>query len=714
MKKYLLAAGLALIFFTVQVFTLSDYGINWDAPFRMLRGRAYLHYFLTGRSTFNKDTKISPVLIKPNEYASYFTLSAFETGEVSPVVLPDRPLPHAEYLKTQKVQRSSFYKDDSWDDITLREFDGGHPPLVDLLAGLSNKILFAILGWIGDIQSYQIVYCLISSIGVFLTTLFSFEIVFEVTKRKSTAFIGALVSGLALSMFPLFFSEAHFNMKDPLQASFLVGAVWSFWHYVKENRVKWFILLVIFTALCLGVKWNIIFLPIILGLWLVAIRNTAEFKKWFQLKLLWQLVVLLGASALFIIAIWPYMWDAPVQKLLGILFYYKNIGIGDSPIQPAGFILPLGFNIYPSLLVFAQTPEVILLFSFIALVGVYVWKRRDSLATITLLLLWVLIPILRASLPYVWFYSGYRQIMEILPALALLAGYGFALSYEWLRKKAMGWAIVPLLIIFFVSLFYPLMRLHPNENVYFNTIVGGLKGAENRHFFDWTLTYGNIYKQGVIWLNAHAEKDANVAHLDGPMYAASLLWFRPDISISPYHFSGFEQKGEYIFALYNPLNPAHFAFRYPNRFLQPVHKVVVDGVPLLTIYKNSPQYVRPAYRKSQETMKVAGRPISDPKGDYIEVSLDTSVGVTKIVVENPRKSCEMGQHEIIAFLKEQNSAEGLQPSELYTPNYAKRLTPFTIEYDFPAEKAGFIRIYPLDTTSCFVGGNIRNIQYIPL
>ena len=42
-----------ILFLIVGIFTLSDYGVNWDNSYHFNRGQAYFWYFLTGKKNFN-------------------------------------------------------------------------------------------------------------------------------------------------------------------------------------------------------------------------------------------------------------------------------------------------------------------------------------------------------------------------------------------------------------------------------------------------------------------------------------------------------------------------------------------------------------------------------------------------------------------------------------------------------------------------------------
>ena len=88
---------------------------------------------------------------------------------------------------------------------------------------------FGMLGWLGDIESYQLVSLLISALGVFIVAVFAIEI--------SGSLLAGVVAGLALGLLPLFWAESHINLKDPEQAVFFTGAVWSFWHWPPPSVI---------------------------------------------------------------------------------------------------------------------------------------------------------------------------------------------------------------------------------------------------------------------------------------------------------------------------------------------------------------------------------------------------------------------------------------------------------------------------------------------
>lgn len=680
-NKYLLAVLVALGFFIAGIFTLSDYGINWDAPVHYMRGQAYLDfYFNQDLASFNS-AEPNPLILTPRTFISRYYFAAVEE-ETKETGLPSRPLPQKDYQEEleKSNKKFSFYQHQDYNKKFFLEVDsaGGHLPLVAILSALFNRIFWGIFNLVGDIESYQIVYLLISAVGIFITAKFTLDI--------TNSLSAALVSSLSLALFPLFFGDSHLNMKDPIQAVFFTGALWGFWHWVRTAKLRWFGVFVGFVALALAVKWNIIFLPFILIPWLFLIK----FKSWGRLG---RFGVLGGLGIiLFLILIWPYAWKNPFNGIWSVFQYYLQTGTGKVLIQPEGHVF-LGFNLYPLKLLLTQTPEIILILGGIGVIRVIRGIREDKIKTGYLLLLWLMVPVVRLSLPGIWSYSGIRQIMEVIPAVAVLAGVG---SQFLIKSK---FQIILLLVTLFLLLL-PIVRLHPNQNTYFNILAGGLKGAVDKNLIDWTLTYGNIYKQGVLWLNENAEQDANLAHLAGPDFAISPLWLRDDISLSPYHFSGFDQKGEYIMALFNPLDPPVFAKRYPERFLNPVHTIDVAGVPLLFIYQNDSKYVKKGFDKEKELKAVKMIPQRTKEADFWKIDLGQDVKVTRIIVSG-NLSCIEKNNEVIAFTPDLTKG--------YVLNEKRNMGEGRVEYSFAAEEARFIYIYPQNNTSCFAKDQILSV-----
>ncbi len=536
MSNLKLAIIISFVFFVFSFLTLKDYGISWDEPTHFKRGQAYLYYFLTGDK---------------------------------------------HYTKLEVKNRSYFQNDKQDGEFWLGEIGyGGHPPVNGILASLFNFIFYQKLGILDDVSSYHLFNILTSSILIFVVFIFMAEY-FGV--------FPAVVSVLALVLYPAFWSESHFNIKDPPEAAFFAATIWAFYKTLVNKKRKWVVLGFLFFFLALGIKLNILFLPLILVPYILLLiyksKKHLEFKKSYLIVLITGIL----SSFLLLFLLWPSLWSNFPNNLLSVFSFYKDIGTGTN-YQPEIFYF-LGFNLYPIMWILFTTPPAVL---FLVLLGVYYAVKKFSEKNFlpALLLIWLIVPILRVSLPGMSIYGGIRQALEFLPALVMLSGLGAMQVFNLFKKYQL---LVKLVIVaLFIYPAFILYKLHPNQNVYFNFLIGGLPGAMAADFPSWGNSYGNTYKQGVDWINANAEQGAKVTFLQGELQNVYPPSLRSDINFSKDNWSGSEKGGEYIIEL--TFNDTARAFPdkwdYVNNFLIPVYEVKVDGVPILKIWKNDRQHSR--------------------------------------------------------------------------------------------------------------------------
>lgn len=541
LKKYWIGLFIAFSFFLVSTLTISDYGLNIDESIHFIRGQAYLN-MLIGKGVH------------------------YSTEDLNGT-------------------RVSFWKNTSYDAAYFLEKDTGHPSFNDVSAAVFNRVFYEKLGIFGDLESYHLFEIFISSLLVFF--------IFFVMKKHYGTFAG-FVSALSLSVYPLFFAESHFNIKDPVETAFFSFTIYFLYLGFDKKRDVYILLSSLFCGFALGTKFNIVFLPIIFLLYLlIAYRKnlTLIFRTISKIKYSLVVYPIIAFTILFITR--PYLWQSPLNRFLEIVSFYKDIGSGQQ-YQSADFYF-LGWNTYPLTFIYSSTPVIILLLFFLGLIASAVSFKNDRYKL--LLFLWFLIPILRVTMPGGSLYSGVRQIMEFIPAMVCIAGIGALWTrqkvFSLVKNKAIFYIIF---IIPFVLLIVDLKSIHPNQNVYMNELVGGLKGASLRGLPGAGETMGNVYLQGIKWLNTHAEKNAKFGLPVGLGSNIPQQFLRKDITFGPY-FSGSARRGEYMMEKVSvgfPLSTT-YSFDYLNNIVDPIHEVKVDGVTLLRIWKNDTAHTKKEY-----------------------------------------------------------------------------------------------------------------------
>ncbi|MDE2026162.1 MAG: glycosyltransferase family 39 protein, partial [Patescibacteria group bacterium] len=644
MRRFLPLTLIIAAFFLACVWTLSDYGLNEDTPGHFLRGQVYLNKFLTGQDVFNQPNLPSPVLFIPGQRVSLYKINTNESATapiMSIVSFDEDPTVQQTFsLYQQEYGKQSFYKHNAWAMAYQSTQDGGHPPVSDILASVTNKLFYERLGMLGDIQAYYLYIVIVASLALVGVAFFTFR-VFG---------LGASVfATLSLALFPWFFAESHFNIKDVPELTFFSGSLVAFYFWVTTNRKRWFGIFLLIFLIGVTTKLNILFLPVIISPWLVTLIKRESFKKWFHWQITIYAVCFVVIGSVFFIASWPYLWTQPFEKIADILNFYTSVGSVDISIeQPSKFLLPLGFDAQGLLFAFGEIPTITVVFVIIGL-GFLIRGLLDKRAKELfpnqehiLLLFWLCIPLLRVIRPGAQVFGSIRQYSEFVPALAIIAGVGGWFVVEKISKLLrvrQTYTLIGVSLLYLAYLVGIFVQFHPNENLYFNRFVGGLSGVSQMGLLDWQTSYDNPYKQGISWLNAHAEKNANLAYLDGTMVGIPSIWLRQDIHFGSF-FSGFSQKGEYVMSIVYPNPPKVFPYLYLDRFLRPVYTVNVDGVAILKIWKNSAAFVKLGMNNFQEiTNRSPQKKGKDNVGPKWTINLGKVYQLTSLTLTMPTTAC---------------------------------------------------------------------------
>ena len=589
---------LSLIFFILSLLTLKDYGISWDEILHFSRGQAYLYYFLTGKTNY----KDLPNINLQGTFG---------------------------YPKNTSVPRRSFFQLNDFHngDYFIYEGGGGHPPINDDLAALSNYIFFQKLGILDDVSSYHLFNIVAAALLVFVVVFFALE---------TLGVFPTIVSFLALCTYPLFWAESHFNIKDPPETAFFAGFIWAFYKSLKNFSVKWLALSILFFSLGLGTKFNILFaVPIIVFYFIYQYRKNilktiSSIPKGYIVLLFLAPLISLGILTIS----WPFLWHNWFYNFLKVINYYKGVGTAAS-YQPSSFYI-LGFNTFPILWILFTTPPAVLFLGFIGILSA--WLNRQKKAAVTVLwLIWFIVPILRVSLPGTVIYGGVRQIIEFLPAMALLCALGVYQIGKWTKNNM---TVLIICVLIFIWPIYILVKLHPNENVYFNFLIGGLKGAQSRNFPSWGNSFGNAYFQGIKWINQNVPQGSKLSLIQGTLFNVPPILVRKDINFSLENWSGISRGGEYLMDLTfnDTAREFNYEWEYLEKFLVPVYELKVDDVSILKIWKNDLEHTKEAYRLSE--VVYTNKFVLTKNNNLLTVDLGREVTLSRVNLDYlPSKDC---------------------------------------------------------------------------
>lgn len=549
---------IGVIFFIFGLITLPRYGVDWDTINHLPRGQAYLNYYLTKNLTYKN-------LAPHNTYYQKNDTLFFSPNKL--------------------VNRRSFYQVDDFSAEYYLDNDNGHPPLSDILSSLFNLVFFQKIGIINDIDSYHLYPLLLASIligGLYIWT------------SKEFGTFTAIVTSLSLITYPLFLGESHFNIKDVPETVFFSFALIFFYNGITKVNKIWILLSATLFGLALGTKFNIFFALPVMAIWFAIYAFFGKISIIKHLKLIPVIVIYPLIAFAILFASWPFLWKSPVSRFIQIIDFYKSLGISLDFDQR---FIHWGFNTYASKWILYTTPLITIILAGIGILYILRFGLKKKLFAEIFVLLWFLIPIVRVTVPHTGIYGGVRQIMEFIPALAILSGIGATQLTNKLGKKL---RISHLLIVLcFVPITAKLILIHPNENVYFNPLIGGLKGAQEKNIPYWGNTFGNVYRQAAEWVNHNLPQNSTLVLSQEIMANLPSVWVRSDLTYTNMERSGYLKNGEYVIGLNfgTPFNQVYYSSRYYSRTLNPIYQIKVDDTSILNIWKNDNEHTRKNYLK---------------------------------------------------------------------------------------------------------------------
>ena len=653
MKKKLLSALIvSTVFFIFGIVTNKNYGVSWDEPEHFFRGQAYLHLFLTGEETY--------------ENLKDYNLSEARTNK--------------------NYHERSYYQNDSYTADVWFTTDKGHPPLNGILASFFNLIFYQKLGIVGDIESYHLFNILTSSLLVGVVFLFGTELL---------GVVGGLAAAVFLGTYPLFWAESHFNIKDPAQTTFLFIAIYALWKAIDKRKRVFIFWSSLSAGIAFGIKLNILFLPFIIFPWVICLLADTNTRKFLLSKKTIALTLLYLPTMLVILIIgWPFLWQDIVGNTISVLSYYKGIGTEE------GFNLnPIAnWNLFAIRWILYTTPPLTLLFFMIGLFAIpKIWKNKNYAFVLGLSLFWV--TIIRVSFPNTTIYGGVRQIMEFIPGLVLISAAGLLFLWNLIGKFQIKGIVIVIFMIFTINTTI-LYRLHPNENVYFNFLVGGLHGAVVKEIPWAESSYGNAYWQTTQWLNNNAEYGSRIALIQGTSLNIPVNQLRYDLDFSNNNWSGIYRNGEYLVELYykDNLKLYPYAWNYVDNFLDPVYEVKVDDVPIAKVWKNDLSHTKQAMKKNEALLEenmIKKRVEEDTL--YIDLEKETLLSRIELFYKSPNCNKIEG---VITTSTDGNTWES-QEETLSTEQvtYLDKPKPEQVFF-FPGTQAKFLKIDFRNTRSC--------------
>jgi len=121
--------------------------------------------------------------------------------------------------------------------------------------------------------------------------------------------------------------------------------------------------------------------------------------------------------------------------------------------------------------------------------------KKIGWGNIAMLLFMAVFPILYAEYSNVNYYNGWRHYLFIMPSVITISAVAYEFLLSQKRFIAIGSALI--LVALFAKPTYWMIKNHPHQYVYFNELVGGLKGAYGNYETDY---YSNSCRMAAEWI----------------------------------------------------------------------------------------------------------------------------------------------------------------------------------------------------------------------
>ena len=448
-----------------------------------------------------------------------------------------------------------------------------------------DNLVTILIRWfsIDDVYGFR---HLMSSLMGWLTILIT--AIFAIWLRNYRA--GFIVLFL-FAVSPTFMGHALNNLKDiPFAFAYIAGTffILKFVLAGSKTPVRHSLLLMFSIAFSISIRAGgllLICYLILLFVFLYSFRYLEERKadiNEIRKKSILLVAIIIGALLLSIV-LWPYALQNPFTNILKsyrVMAHYPETfrQIFEGKMEWSDY-MPWYYLIKSM----GITIPVIVLSGLIIFIILIKKAFTDGKSIIYgFLIFTVLFPMLFVILEKSNLYSSWRQFLFVYPGLVLLAATGFSTLFDSIKNRYLLW--VAGLVLFLISI-HPMkftLLNHPYEYMYYNQLVGGLKGAYGNYETDY---YYVSQTEASKWLINHKkERKAKTQVKVGATYPVQWLFHNhPEIETS--YFRNEEKSmsdWDYAIIVNRYISP----YQLKNNIWPPanaIHIIYADMVPVCAI-----------------------------------------------------------------------------------------------------------------------------------
>jgi len=321
------------------------------------------------------------------------------------------------------------------------------------------------------------------------------------------------IAPLFLISTPNYYGQMFNNPKD---IPFAVGVVWSTYYTVQLARelpcpsLRLLAKLGAAIGMTLGIRIGGLLLVCYLGLVIVldgAWRATATrrirvlfYSAWLGAWRIVVPVVLVAYSVMLLF--WPWAQTDPIENPLRALAFFSHQTFPFKTLFDGQFILAtnLPWTYLPTFVAVALPELVLVLLLCAPIVMVFALchapsaLRRERALPIGVVIIGIIFPVTYAIAIKAVLFDGMRHFIFVLPLISVVAAVVADRGLIWLARFRFRRTIYVALVLYGLVHVSIMTMLHPDQYVYYNAFVGGVRGAQHKFKLDY---WANSYAEAV-------------------------------------------------------------------------------------------------------------------------------------------------------------------------------------------------------------------------
>jgi tetratricopeptide (TPR) repeat protein len=448
-----------------------------------------------------------------------------------------------------------------------------------------DNIVTILIHWlnINDVYGFRhVMSSLAGWLVILLTALFAIWL---------TGYRTGIIVLILFALSPTFIGHTQNNLKDIPFALAYIAAVFYTLKFLVSGRKITFHDVFFLTA---GITFSIslragglilicyLFFFFFLYFLFYYLKDKKIDIKEIRIKLFWITGISI-ISWLLSTLLWPYALQSPVKHVLEsyrIMAHFPDTfrQIFEGKVEWSDYMpwyyLPVSMGITIPLIVLSG---LLLFFLF----SKHVFKNRKAVLY-AFIVFSLVFPVLFVIYEKSNIYSSWRQFLFVYPVIIILAATGFTCLFEKIKRKYFLWGSIAIFVLLAIHPFKFMVLNHHYYYLYYNQLVGGLKGAYGNYEGDY---YYVSQTEASEWLIDYI-KSRNIKNTIKVKATYSVQWqFRKHPEIENSYFR-YEERSlsdwDYAIVVNRYISP----FQLKNKTWPPenaIHVIYADGIPVCAV-----------------------------------------------------------------------------------------------------------------------------------